>query len=78
MCFKNTLSAIRLRLLLSLLLLELHVAMVHHCTRKLVYATFLVSVETQDVNSILWKQREREREIKSSIYSLSTAIHPVE
>ena len=48
-----TLSAIRFSLLLTLLLLELHVAMMHHSTSQLVDAHLLLSSEAQDVNSSL-------------------------
>ena len=40
-----TLSAVRLSLLLSLPLLELHVPMVHHCSSQLVNAYFLFAAE---------------------------------
>lgn len=48
-----TLCAIRLSLLLTLLLLELHVTMVEHCTSHLVDAQLLFIWEAQDINSIL-------------------------
>lgn len=48
-----TLSAIRFSLLLALLLLEFHVAMMHHSSSQLVDAQFLLSSEAQDVNSSL-------------------------
>ena len=50
-----TLIAIRLSLLFTLLLLELHVPMMHHCTGQLVDANLLISIEAQDVNGRLCK-----------------------
>ena len=48
-----TLSAIRFSLLLALLLLEFHVAMMHHSTSQLVDALLLLIIEAQNVNSSL-------------------------
>ena len=48
-----TLIAIRLSLLFTLLLLELHVPMMHHGTGQLVDANLLISSEAQNVNGIL-------------------------
>ena len=53
-----TLCAFWLSLLLTLLLLEVHVAMVHNSTGKLVDAHLLISGEAQDVNSILDGERQ--------------------
>ena len=53
-----TLCAVRLRLLLSLLLLELHVPMMHHCTCQLVDANLLLCSEAQDVNCTLRAQQK--------------------
>ena len=53
-----TLSAIWLRLLLTLLLLEVHVAMVHDSTSKLVDAHLLFTAEAQYVNGILEGKRK--------------------
>lgn len=50
----RTLIAIRLSLLLTLLLLELHVTMVHHSTSQFVNAHLLFISEAQDVNSVLY------------------------
>ena len=44
-----TLIAVRLSLLLSLFLLELHGPMMHHSAGKLVDANFLLSGETQNI-----------------------------
>lgn len=46
-------GAVWLCLLLSLLLLELHVAIMHHGSCELVDANFLLRAEAQDVNGIL-------------------------
>ena len=48
-----TFSAFRFSLLLTLLLLEMHVTMMHHSTSQLVDAHLLLSIEAQDVNSSL-------------------------
>lgn len=48
-----TLCAIRLSLLLTLLLLELHVTMMKNSSSEFVDAHFLFSTEAQDVNSSL-------------------------
>ena len=48
-----TLSAVWLRLLLTLLLFEVQHPMMHHGTSELVDALFLLTVEAKDVNSIL-------------------------
>ena len=48
-----TLCAVRLSLLLTLLLLELHVTVVKHSTSELVDAILLLTIETQNINSIL-------------------------
>ena len=53
-----TICAIWLSLLLTLLLLEVHVAMVHDSTGKLVDAHLLFTAEAQDVNSILDEERK--------------------
>jgi len=53
-----TLCAIWLSLLLTLLLLEVHVSMVHDSTGKLVDAHLLFTGEAQNVNSILEGQRK--------------------
>ena len=45
-----TLCAIWLSLLLTLLLLEVHVSMVHDSTGKLVDAHLLIGIEAMDVN----------------------------
>lgn len=49
-----TLSAISLSLLLSLLLLELHVAEVQEGTHNLIAGIFLIRAEAQDVHGMLW------------------------
>lgn len=48
-----TLSAVWLCLLLSLLLLELHVPMMHHSTCQLEDAHLFIQREAQDINSSL-------------------------
>lgn len=48
-----TLGAVRLRLLFSLLLLELHVPIMHHCSRQLVDGELLFAGEAQDVGGHL-------------------------
>ena len=53
MCDFHTLSAIRLSLLFTLLLLELHVSMMHHSSSQLEYACLLFCSEAQDVNGSL-------------------------
>lgn len=49
-----TLGAVRLRLLFSLLLLELHVPIMQHCSRQLVDGDLLFDGEAQDVRGHLW------------------------
>lgn len=56
---KLTLSAIGLRLLLPLLLLELHVPVMHHSTGQLVDAQLFLCIKAQDVNGILWSEDRR-------------------
>ena len=48
-----TFIAIWLSLLLTLLLLELHVTVVKHSTSELVDGILLLTIETQNINSIL-------------------------
>jgi len=50
-----TLGAIGLRLLLALLVLELHVAVMHDGTGQLVDAILLFLSEAQHVKGILWR-----------------------
>ena len=52
----GTFCAIRLCLLLTLLLLELQVPIVHDSPCQLVDGCFLISSEAQDVNGTLTKQ----------------------
>ena len=52
----GTFGAVRLGLLLTLLLLELHVPVMHHGARELVDGSLFVSAETQNVHSTLWKE----------------------
>lgn len=49
----RTFRAVRLRLFLPLLLLELHVSVVHHGARQLVEPRLLLGGEAQDVNGAL-------------------------
>ena len=51
-----TLGAIWLGLLLTLLLLELHVPVVHHSTSQLVDAHLFLRVEPQDVDGTLLEE----------------------
>lgn len=49
----RTFGAVWLRLLLPLLLLELHIAKVHDGARQLVNTSLLLSSEAQDIESTL-------------------------
>ena len=51
--FHLTLSAVGLCLFLSLLLLEGHDSVMHHCASELVDVLFLLLTEAQDVNGVL-------------------------
>ena len=53
-----TLGAVGLRLLLALLLLELHVPVVHHSSGQLVDADLLLRVEPEDVDGTLRKLKQ--------------------
>ena len=66
-----TLCAVWLRLLLTLLLFEVQHAMMHHSTGELVDALFLLTVEAQDVNSILMSiSREVFKRLRLSIIAV--------
>lgn len=52
-----TLGAVGLRLLLSLLLLELHIPIMHHSACQLVDAHFLISAEAQNINGFLFHKK---------------------
>lgn len=58
-CGGLTFSAVRLRLLLPLLLFELHVAEVHDGPDYFVAAVLLVRQEAQDVHGVLRRSRTR-------------------
>ena len=65
-----TLCAIRLCLLLTLLLLELHVTMMKHSSSKLVDAHFLFIIEAQNVNSSLEITEKNETYDLSYLYRI--------
>lgn len=65
-----TLCAIRLCLLLTLLLLELHVTMMKHSSSELVDAHFLFTSEAQNVNSSLEITEKNETYDLSYLYRI--------
>ena len=70
-----TLCAVWLGLLLTLLLLEFHVAMVHYSSCQLVDAKLLIISEAQDCNGILALKRKYNRdELNSSLVSYATVL----
>ena len=61
-----TLGAIWLRLLLTLLLLELHVPIMHHSTSQLVNGHFLFSCEAQNIDRLLCRKVGKKSDFKAT------------
>ena len=69
-----TLRAVSLRLLLSLLRLELHVAMVHDGPRQLVHRVLLLLSEAQHIKGTLPRHQTRSRTKSSDFLNQQTFL----